>query len=242
MSRRTFVWLYCGTLNQAVTLPKPSQVCICIWQVTLLPSQLVKIVCDRVVWVEFQSYIIETWANGYKMSLVLHLPPVAQTTDPFLVWNVGIMSGFHCYWQTSHTQASHTLLPPTVLIFTTYVSLCPWSIFQCSIKIQSTAWPWFGSIFIDCNVQQMYECLNVLSIFIVTCCVTIPWLVHDHWCIPTCAKCVYIIVAVLSSLPPSDSLSLSSGYWSFMFPCFVYTMHGLLVTSTIIAQSLHCDL
>ena len=54
---------------------------------------------------------------------------------------------------------------------------------------------------------------------------SMPWLVHDHWCIPTCANNAYIIVAVLSSLPPSESLSLTSGYWSFMFPCL--PMHGL---------------
>ena len=57
------------------------------------------------------------------------------------------------------------------------------------------------------------KCFNFLSIFIYAV------LVHDHFCIPTCAKCLYIIVAVLSSLPLSDSLSLTSGYWSFMFPC-----------------------
>ena len=46
------------------------------------------------------------------------------------------------------------------------------------------------------------------------------WFVHDHLCIPTCAKCV--IVTVLSSLPPSDSLSISSGYWSSMLPYLHY--------------------
>ena len=45
---------------------------------------------------------------------------------------------------------------------------------------------------------------------------------HDLWkslvpMILTCAKCVYINITVLPSLPPSDSLSLSPGYWSFMF-------------------------
>ena len=63
---------------------------------------------------------------------------------------------------------------------------------------------------------------------------------HDHLCMSIRAKCIYINVAVLSSLPPSMVLRLSSGYWSFML--LVYTMHGLLVTTTINAQSLHCDL
>ena len=56
------------------------------------------------------------------------------------------------------------------------------------------------------------KCSNVLSIFIYAV------IVHDHFC-PTCADYAYIIVAVLSSLPPSDCLRLPSGYWSFMLPC-----------------------
>ena len=66
-------------------------------------------------------------------------------------------------------------------------------------------------------IRTLNKCLNVLSIFIYA--VTCAW----SLCIPTCAKCVYINIAVLSSLPPSDSLSLSSDYWSFMFPCLHYS-------------------
>ena len=64
------------------------------------------------------------------------------------------------------------------------------------------------------------KCTNILMFCPYS---SMPWLVHDHFCIPTCAKCIYIIVAVCHPyIPPSDSLSLSSGYWSFMFPCLHY--------------------
>ena len=57
---------------------------------------------------------------------------------------------------------------------------------------------------------------TVLSIFIYA--VTCAWsLLYSHMrqmCIYNCC--------CLSSLPPSDSLSLTSGYWSFMFPCLHY--------------------
>ena len=58
-------------------------------------------------------------------------------------------------------------------------------------------------------------------------CITV-WTRLCSWsrCISTCANNAYINLAVLSSLPPSDSLSLSSGYWSFMFPCLHYVCMG----------------
>ena len=97
------------------------------------------------------------------------------------------------------------------------------------MNLTSDQLPYFIITAIHLPVVGSYSCITVLSIFIYAV------LVHEHWSIPTCANDAYLIVAVVSSLPPSDSLSLTSGYC----PVPLFTPCMGLVTPIVIAQSLN---
>ena len=119
------------------------------------------------------------------------------------------------------------------------ISLC-WGLSYCSFVVLSTTsyeprfWP-TAMFYYHCYTSS---CCQLIQLFCPYS--PMPWLVHDHFCIPTCANCVYIIVAVCH---PCLQVTVWVSPLVIGVSCsLVYTMHGLLVTPTIIAQSLHCDL
>ena len=71
---------------------------------------------------------------GKKVGLVLHLSPVAQPTNPPLVWDPGIPPRFHGQWEVPHAQASHHSPPPNCSNIN-HIPLWQWTIFHISIEI-----------------------------------------------------------------------------------------------------------
>ena len=64
------------------------------------------------------------------------------------------------------------------------------------------------------------KCTNILMFCPYS---SMPWLVHDHFCIPTCAKCIYIIVAVCH--PYTSKWQFESLLWLLKFHAPLFTLY-----------------